>query len=381
MRIAIFDYKVIPNNPIGGCHRRMLEALCQMHEFTVFAVQFDNPNPNRIRWVRIPAPTRPLALLYLVYHVLAPLYYLVHRWRSGERFDLIQVVESNLSFGDVAYAHFCHRAFLERYWKQVGARGTRGWLRWLDHRLHALVEPWLFKRVRSIVVPSEGLARELRETYPGAARKIHVLPNAVDTVRMRRPAEIDTAAFHREWGFTAEDRVLLFGALGHFERKGLPLLLDAMQRLGDARLKLLVVGGEPDLVASYQRRAANHGLARSVRFAGAQEDVRPFLWAADCFVLPSLYETFSLVTAEAAAAGCPVIVTRLHGVEEFVSDPSTGFVIERSVAGVLEGLRRFLALSPDECARMGTRAATDVSRYSIENFRSAWQVFYTEMPC
>ncbi|WP_211322024.1 hypothetical protein, partial [Brockia lithotrophica] len=112
MRIAIFDYKIIPTNPIGSCHLRMLARLCEEHEFTVFAVEFENPCPERIRFVRIPVPTRPLALLFMTYHLVAPLAYLWYRLRIGARFDLVQIVESNLFFGDVSYAHFCHRAYL-----------------------------------------------------------------------------------------------------------------------------------------------------------------------------------------------------------------------------------------------------------------------------
>ena len=47
MRVAVFDYKTVPNNPTGGCHRRMLSGLCHEHEFTVFATEFDNPCPER----------------------------------------------------------------------------------------------------------------------------------------------------------------------------------------------------------------------------------------------------------------------------------------------------------------------------------------------
>jgi hypothetical protein len=48
MRIAVFDYKVVPTNPIGSCHLRMLQGLCREHEFTVFAVEFENSCPERI---------------------------------------------------------------------------------------------------------------------------------------------------------------------------------------------------------------------------------------------------------------------------------------------------------------------------------------------
>lgn len=379
MRIAIFDYKVIPTNPIGSCHLRMIQGLCGEHDFTVFVVEFENPCPDRVRFVRVPAPTRPLALLFLAYHLLAPLVYFLYRLRTGARFDLVQMVESNLSFGDVAYVHFCHRAYLKHHWKEAGARGLRGVLRFLDHWLHALVEPWVFRRVKRIVVPSQGIKRELERTYPVTRGKITVIPNPVSLERMARPPEFDREDFRRKLEAGPEDVVLVFVALGHFERKGLPLVLEALRQLGDKRVKLWVVGGEADLVAFWQGRAREMGLEEQARFLGMQRDVRPFLWGADAFVFPSSYETFSLVSAEAAAAGLPLIVTPLYGVEEFMRDGETGFVVERSPEGVTEGLRRFAALSPEERSQLGAKAQSAVAVYKLENFVKHWREFYAAL--
>lgn len=379
MRIAIFDYKVIPTNPIGSYHLRMIQGLCGEHDFTVFVVEFENPCPDRVRFVRVPAPTRPLALLFLAYHLLAPLVYFLYRLRTGARFDLVQMVESNLSFGDVAYVHFCHRAYLKHHWKEAGARGLRGVLRFLDHWLHALVEPWVFRRVKRIVVPSQGIKRELERTYPVTRGKITVIPNPVSLERMARPPEFDREDFRRKLEAGPEDVVLVFVALGHFERKGLPLVLEALRQLGDKRVKLWVVGGEADLVAFWQGRAREMGLEEQARFLGMQRDVRPFLWGADAFVFPSSYETFSLVSAEAAAAGLPLIVTPLYGVEEFMRDGETGFVVERSPEGVTEGLRRFAALSPEERSQLGAKAQSAVAVYKLENFVKHWREFYAAL--
>src|SRR3954468_19743547 len=109
MRIAVVDYMVTETSPIGGCHLRMIRGLYQEHDFTVFAVKFDNPAPDRIKWVRVPAPTRPLAALFVMFHILVPLLLWIERLR-GARFDLVQVVESNALGGSVSYAQFCHRA-------------------------------------------------------------------------------------------------------------------------------------------------------------------------------------------------------------------------------------------------------------------------------
>ena len=115
MRIAVFDYRVTATNPCGSCHLRMLRDLCGEHEFVVFATQFENPCPDRIEFVRVPAPRRPLGLLFVAFHILAPICYAIYRLRTRKRFDMVQMVESNLFFGDIAYAHFCHRAYLAEH--------------------------------------------------------------------------------------------------------------------------------------------------------------------------------------------------------------------------------------------------------------------------
>ncbi len=103
------------------------------------------------------------------------------------------------------------------------------------------------------------------------------------------------------------------------------------------QLKLIVVGGEADLIARYRQEAAKYQLGNRVKFVGMQSDVRPYLWSSDVFVFPSLYETFSLVTYEAAASGLPIVASHLYGVEDLLKDGDNGFLIETTVGGVTRG--------------------------------------------
>jgi glycosyltransferase involved in cell wall biosynthesis len=379
-KIAVCDYKIIPTNPIGGCHRRLLQGLCHEHDFTVFAVECENPCPERIRFVRIPAIPRPLAVLFVSYHLLVPLYYWAYCLRFKTRFDLVQIVESNLSFGDVSYAQFCHRAYLRAHWRETRPSGLLGVLRWINHRLHALVEPWIYRRVRRIVVPSEGLVRELLGEYPSTAGKVDLLPNPVDIERMAQPETFDRDDFRRRLGAAPEDLVLAFVALGHFERKGLPPLLEGLCRLRDPRLKLVIVGGEPDLLTAYRARVERMGMQEQVLFVGPQRDVRPYLWAADAFALPSFYEVFPLVSLEAAAAGLPLIVTPLYGAEEFIRDGENGILVERTAEGVARGLACSMNLPLNRRYAMGAQAQADVRRYATEHFLEARRAFYGPKP-
>ena len=376
MRIAVFDYKVVPTNPIGGCHRRMLEGLAREQEFVVFAPQFENPCPDRIRYVRVPVPTRPLVLLFVAFHLLAPLYYVFHRLWSRRPFDFRQSVESNTLLGNVVYSQFCHRRYLREHWPHVRPKGVRRILRYLDHKLHALAEPFVYRKARQIVVASRGLARELQSEYPYTVGKIAVVPNPVDLERMRRPAEFDAASVRRNCGFAENDTVLVFTALGHFERKGLPLILDALAAERVPTLKLLVVGGAGDLIEAYTRKARELGIADRVHFAGMQRDVRPYLWSADAFVFPSIYEVFSLSVLEALAAGVPMIVPSINGVEEFARDGENVILIRRDAQGVREGIGRLLAMDATARRAMSESARRSAEQYRVERFHDGWREVY-----
>ncbi len=378
LRIAIFDYQVVRSNPIGGCHRRLLNSLCGEHDFTVFSVEFDNPCPERIKWVRVPAPIRPLPLLFVSYHLIAPIVFALYTLRSGQSFDLVQTVESKLSFGDVAYSHFCHTSYLKHHWANTRSHGFRGISRWLDHFLHARLEGSIYRRVKQVLVPSKGLGMELADEFPMAASKIQVLPNAIDVDGLSRPVEFDSAEYRKQLNLSAQDVVFVFAALGHFERKGLPLLMEALSKVESKRAKLLVVGGTNDLVEAYRMRAAAMGVGDRVVFVGMKAEIRPYLWCSDAFVLASNYETFSLVAFEAAAARLPLITPSLHGIEEIVRDGETGFVVERTVGDFAWAMGRFLDLPAAKRSEMGDRARVSVLQYDDTHFADNWRRFYWE---
>ena len=112
-------------------------------------------------------------------------------------------------------------------------------------------------------------------------------------------------------------------AVGHeFHRKGLAHAIGALERLGD-NTWLVVVGS--DNPAPYKR------LTRTARdrliFAGPRSDLPALYSAADAFVLPTAYETFSLVCMEAMACALPVFATPVGGIEDYLRNGVNGFQI------------------------------------------------------
>ncbi len=142
---------------------------------------------------------------------------------------------------------------------------------------------------------------------------------------------------------------------------------------------MVIVGGPDALVKSYRQRADSLGLNGNIHFTGYQRDVRPYLWAADVFALPSYYEVFPLVALEAAAAGLPLLVARLNGVEEFIRDGENGIVVERNVPSIEAALRAFSEISQEERRTWGERARRDVQCYGGDAFVERWSALYREL--
>jgi glycosyltransferase involved in cell wall biosynthesis len=110
-----------------------------------------------------------------------------------------------------------------------------------------------------------------------------------------------------------------------------------------------------------------------------QKDVCPYLWAADALAHPSRHEVFPIATLQAAAAGLPLLVTPLNGVEEFFREGENGLLLQRDVPSISDSLVRFAEIEPELRHWMGRRAQAAVQRYNISDFARNWSYFYEEV--
>jgi glycosyltransferase involved in cell wall biosynthesis len=379
-KVAVVYYTISPNNAIGRCNRVFLERLCDKYDFTVFAARFDNPRPDRINWVPVPTPLTPMLASYMVFRVLALVQFIIQKRVWKRRFDLVLASDGCVDFADLNYVHFCHKAYTQRFLRWADMMSVRGISRALNGLLHRAWEGWLYRRSPQLVVPSQGLRRELAEYCGVPDSALTVLSNPVDlgyyesSPKERRNAKC-------QLGVDRVELVLVFIALGHFERKGLGPLVDSLADPLLKGVKLLVVGGSAASTARYRRHVERLQLDRQIVFCGPQTDVRKFLRAADGFILPSRYEVFPLVALEAAASELPLITSQLNGVEEFAVSGVTGFVLPKIDAeSIAQAIGRLLTTSPAERQRMGKNARSAVERYGIPRFAAAWdQVLTTRL--
>jgi glycosyltransferase involved in cell wall biosynthesis len=202
----------------------------------------------------------------------------------------------------------------------------------------------VFRSADAVLPVSDHLRQSIQSL--GLRRPFRVVPNVVDT-ELFRLAEGPRATRPSP----ATKRILFVGLLDSKHKKGVPFLLDALAKLAGRRRDwhLDIVGDGPAR-DEYARRAADLRLSDRITFHGQlpKRAVAERVRQAAFLVLPSLWETFSVVCAEALCAGVPVLSTRCGGPEEFVT-PEFGMLVpagdsEALYAGLIEmldGLDRF----------------------------------------
>lgn len=370
--IAVFDLNVTKNSPAGSCVLAEVLGLADEFDITVFSDAFDNDSTGRVRWVKVPLPAKPGVLRYMFFALLAPRALRKHIAQRGSTPILIQATQGQFIGADICYAHFCHRSYLQHQWQFQKATGLRRFVRWVTHNYNATTERLSFIKAALVVTPSRGLVAELTQTYPFLQSRVIAIPNPVDVKSFSRPEGFDRGPLLTQLGMPIYARVLCFAALGDFSRKGLSVLLEALAGINDLSVRLLVVGGNAGEIAEFSAQAQQLGVAGRVVFAGFQSDVRPYFWASDLFVLPSLYETFALVVMQAMAAGVPAVVTRLHGVEDYAVQGENAWFVERNPDAVRAAVNAVLG---DEELLQAARVAASqtVGRYDRAHFVEAWR--------
>ncbi|MGE5621856.1 MAG: glycosyltransferase family 4 protein [Bacillota bacterium] len=182
----------------------------------------------------------------------------------------------------------------------------------------------LYRHFDMVLAPSRTVTQQLHDI--GIAQARHQ-PLGVDTQTFS-PARRNPA-LRKELGLPEDARLLIYA--GRFTReKRLPLLLDAVRRLGKP-YHLLMVGSGGKLPP-----------ASRVTYLPFQPDaaaLASLVASCDMLVHPGDQETFGLIVLEAMACGIPVVGANAGGIGELIDD-SVGVLVRPGNASALaEGIR------------------------------------------
>ena len=191
--------------------------------------------------------------------------------------------------------------------------------------------------VDSIVCCSDFVKGRLVENLgKGIERKVKVIYNGVDTALFKPIAKRKISAFRDGMGFNEDDLIHLYvGQIN--EMKGLHVLIEAMKRIQNPKIHLLVAGSPKLWVLStksatstYEERIRHESKRLNVKFLGnrSKEELVYLYNMADAIVFPSIYEeAFGYTIAEAMACSKPIIATKVGAVPELVKNNETGILV------------------------------------------------------
>ena len=223
----------------------------------------------------------------------------------------------------------------------------------------------------AVTAVSESLKRDTARAV-GVRRPIDVVPNFLDcTEYSRRPSTPVRSEL-------SPDGLPIVLHVSNFRPvKRVDAVFDVFARVHrEVRARLVMVGDGPDR-EPLARRVAASALGDFVTFAGEQNDLVPVLSAADVFLLPSQEESFGLAALEAMACELPVVVSRVGGLPEVITDGETGFLCDLDD---LDGMAsRIVALLRDRDLRerIGRTAAVHVrARYCVDAVVPMYEAVY-----
>lgn len=215
----------------------------------------------------------------------------------------------------------------------------------------------LAARHATVVCVSESTAQEVSRHYGVDADA--VIPNGIDLSIFSPRPRADARA---RLGLPADERLALFaGRLN--PSKGAGFLLAACGRAG---YRLMVAGP--------------HGAPGALNLGGLAADELSLVYAAaDCVVLPSLYEACSYVLLEALACGVPVLTTRVGSVSSLlraVPEYHT-LCVEPREEDLAAGLRR--VAETDTAALVSRARAWVVENNSLDGYARRWNALLDGM--
>ena len=159
----------------------------------------------------------------------------------------------------------------------------------------------------------------------------------------------------------SEEEFLIVCTARLTDQKGIDILLKAMAQVlsRGVQCKCIIVGEGPER-QELETLMQSLGLGEHVFFEGFRTDVRPYLRAADAFVLTSVREGLPLSLLEAMACGLACVVTRVGANAEVIDTNVDGLLVNAGSPSEVADAIVYLVRNPQQRAAMGRNARARV---------------------
>lgn len=269
----------------------------------------------------------------------APYIYSYHAKRLKEKHEIDIVIGNGYTFfDDITWVHFIRSAWISKL-------KTLKYSIPLKLNIEASLERQIYRTSKTLWAPSRKTMNDLVKFHNIPVNKIHVVHHGVDTNYYKPMTESERKELRAKLGF--QDKiVLLFVGGSDYVRKGFYVLLRELGLLQHRKdITVLTTGFiTSTYLNSYLQKLGLDDMMKVLGVVSADK-LKLYYQLSDFFILPSLYDPFSLATLEAMACGAVPIVSTYAGSSEIIRTGLNGFVIDPLIEGSLSNLIKNTILS------------------------------------
>jgi glycosyltransferase involved in cell wall biosynthesis len=225
-------------------------------------------------------------------------------------------------------------------------------------------------------VSNEAVDKFYKSRSVKIGRMVNV-PNGIDTSKFKFNFS-DRITIRKDLEILENTKVFIY--VGRLTEAKDPFnLLHAFHFACEARNDLLlIIIGSGHLKDSLIKYVKKNNLIGKVIFFDFSDKVPSFLSAADCFILPSAWEGFGLVVAEALACNRFVIATDSGGVKEVLGNYGI-LVPPKDPIKLARAILEFLSFNSETLKNIGTSGRNHiVQNYHIKCIVDKWNLIYEE---
>lgn len=201
--------------------------------------------------------------------------------------------------------------------------------------------------------------------------------NWADTETFCPPNREQKSAAREGLGIAPDEIVLLTVGNGS-DVKNYAAVIRALASFPDRRIVYHQVGLLHP-AGTDERLARELGVEERVRFQGPRSDVKDWMWAADVYLMPSVFEGFGLAAVEAMACGLPCVFADCPGLADFKEIAPEIIWVTPDSLGVEEGLERLgLGSHPGEIGLRDTASQKVREAFSTRRGAAEYLRFWEE---
>ena len=323
MKLAIFRTDSSSQDPASYNSQEMglAKGFSQLgHTVDIFiASDRDTLTTKTIR-----SSTPIIRIIYLPFKLVPfinePIYRCFHKFLLSERYDYVQINEEG-NFASWYIAKACYKAGLN-FGIYQGMYKVLSGRRWALYELlhHHLLRPFLRRHSTGAFCKTSQASEFL---ISRGYKNTELVPVGLDFSRFQSRIE-------KNWrsilGIKEDCQLVLY--VGRLEERRNPTFIAELAKKAGKGKHFVIVGEGP--LSENLRKIKRQQELRNLSLIGVlrQEELPSLYEQADVLILPSNYEIYGMVVAEALYFGTPVVSTPTAGPVDMVADESHGILID-----------------------------------------------------